>query len=106
MDQHEPNHPTDAGEPRPRDEYEEGDRHPHPGAQDEHGGAATLTEDADEALASTEGEEDDADAAAEGAPGGIERRRSTRPPLPFGWTDTGQAGRPTTPDLQFVPGFL
>jgi isoamylase len=107
MDQHDPNPPTDAGEPRARDEYEDGDRHPPPGVQDEHGGAATLTDDAaDETGASTEGEEDDADAAAEGAPGGIERRRSTRPPLPFGWTDAGQAGRPSPPDHQHVPGFL
>ena len=77
MDQHEHHHPTDAGEPREREAYEEGDRHPHPGVQDEHGGAATLTED--DTGASVGGEEYDADAAAQGAPGGVERRRSPRP---------------------------
>jgi isoamylase len=64
--------------------------------------AATATDDAGGRMG---GEEGDADAAAEGAPDGIERRSALRPPLPFGWTDRQQAGRPLAPELH-VPGFL
>ncbi|WP_420128304.1 glycogen debranching protein GlgX [Longimicrobium sp.] len=106
MDQHDPNHPG-AGEPHPGDDHAASDHHPHAG-DDAYGGAATLTDDPENG-ASAGAEEDFSDAAEgtlAGAPDGIERRRERRPPLPFGWSNRGQAGQRPTPPEQHVPGFL
>ena len=87
-----PNDPTKAGEPREDQHPSETDQpvehlHPHHSASS---GGPLEEEEGGGVLLASENERE------------LPRRR---PPLPFGWTNLGQAGYPASLD-HYVPGFL